>query len=48
MVAHGESGVLVAFTPRDGNLDIHRIGTNRVLEEGFEPGDFGLWSAVVP
>ena len=48
MVSDGESGVVIAFSPCDGNIYIHRIGTNYILEEGFESGDFGLWSAVVP
>jgi hypothetical protein len=48
MVSDGESGVVVAFAPCDTNLYIHRVGTNYILEEGFESGDFGLWSTVVP
>jgi len=48
MVSDGDGGVVVAFSPCDGNVYIHRIGTNYILEEGFESGDFGLFSAVVP
>jgi hypothetical protein len=48
MVSDGDGGVVVALSPCDGNVYIHRIGANYILEEGFESGDFGLWSSVVP
>lgn len=48
MVSDGGTGVVIAFSPCDTNLYIHRIGSDYILEEGFESGDFGLWSTVVP
>lgn len=48
MVSDGDGGVVVAFAPCDANVYIHRIGSNYILDEGFDLGGFGLWSAVVP
>jgi hypothetical protein len=48
MVSDGDGGVVVAFAPCDGNVYIHRIGANYLLDDGFELGDFSMWSAVVP
>ena len=48
MVSDGDGGVVIAFSPCDGNLCIHRIGGNYLLGEGFDLGVFGQWSAVMP
>jgi hypothetical protein len=48
MVSDGDGGIVVAFSPSDGNLYIHRIGGNYILDEGLDLGGFGQWSAVVP
>jgi hypothetical protein len=48
MVSDGDGGVVVAFAPCDANVYIHRIGSNYILDDGFELGDFSMWSAVVP
>jgi hypothetical protein len=45
MVSDGDGGVVIAFFPCDGNLYIHRVGGNYLLEEGV---DLGQWSADVP
>lgn len=39
---------MVAFAPCDGKIYLHRIGGNYILDDGFDVGDFGQWTAVVP
>jgi len=39
---------VVAIAPCDGNIDLHRIGGNDILDDGFDVGGFGQWTAVVP
>lgn len=48
MVSDGDGGVVVAFAPCDGNVYAHRVGGNYVFDDGFELGDFSVWSSVVP
>jgi len=39
---------VVAIAPCDGNLYLHRIGGNDILDDGCDVGDFDQWTAVVP
>jgi hypothetical protein len=48
MVSDGDGGVVVAIAPCDGNVYLHRIGGNYILDDGFDGGGFGQWTAVVP
>lgn len=48
MVSDGQGGVIVVFSPCEGNLYAHRIGANYVLDDGFDLGDLSMWSGAGP
>ena len=47
-VSDGQAGVIVVFSPCEGNLYAHRIGANYVLDDGFDLGNLGMWTGVGP